>query len=166
MKSLAHIVLLAAFSSLALCLAGCANSRYAVFGCVSARASLESGGLALYTTLTIEPTTNKPAPPIYLRFPNGQVMPFATMTLESLNTTDYTNLIFEYREPGSHSISVDGSGARFDFANEKLARIYLTSGAVSISREDNTRYFALPMSLDDLEHLFGRPDEINTGTEW
>ena len=165
MKSHIHICSLALFCSVALCLVGCANSRYAIFGCVSARASLEKGAPVLYSALTIEPPTNKPAPPFCLRFPNGQVVQLSALTSVIVKDYGYTNG-FEFREKDLDDLQVHGHGASFRFLNDKLVSIYLTSGAVGISREDAKQFYFLPLTLDDLEHLFGHPDAINSGIEW
>jgi hypothetical protein len=165
MKSRAHYVLLGSLCLVALCLAGCANIRYSVFGCISARAELGQASL-LYNVVTIEPPTNKPAPPFCLRFPDGQVVQLSALTSKIVKNAGYTNIVFDFRTQDSHNLSVYGNGASFRFFNEMPVWIYLTTGAVGISREDAKRFYTLPMKQDELEQLFGHPDKINNGHEW
>jgi hypothetical protein len=166
MKSRAHIILLGSLCLVAFCLVGCANVRYSVFGCVSARASLAKGVPVLYSEVTIEPPTNKPAPPFCLRFPNGQVVQISALTFDVVKDAGYTSVWVDYRSKDYHDLSVAGPGASFRFINDKPVWIYITSGVVGISREDAKRFFALPLTQADLESLFGHPDVINNGHEW
>jgi hypothetical protein len=166
MKLRPQIILLTSLCLAALCLSGCANCRYSIFGCVSARASLLEKGPVLYTAITIEPPTNKPAPPFCLRFPSGQVVQLSALTWDVVKGLGYTNVYVDYRSKDYHDLSVTGRGAMFRFENDKPVWIYVTPGEVGISREDSKRFYTLPLTQDKLEELFGHPDKINSGIEW
>ena len=171
MTSRSHHVLVVCLCLLAFCLAGCLapNLRYADIGQVSARAHLRKG-VASYYQIEIKQPTDASAPQFSIRLPHGKILQRSFFTYDALKQAGFRDLHRDYKSQYSHELT--GHGVSFCFSDDRLMLIRMSDvsriggDGAGIGREDGNRFYSLPLSQEDLETLFGRPNKIADGHYW
>lgn len=148
----------------ALCLAGCisANTRYAEIGHVSAIAHLDKGS-ASYREIDIDQPMEASAPRLCLRLPNGRIVTRASFSYEALKKAGFED-IEQKDQTLNYSYALTRYGASFFYFNGDLVSIKLSetkTEPIGVSREGMKQFYTLPLSQDQIERLFGRPEKVS-----
>lgn len=155
-----------AFLMAALCLAGCVsnNTRIADIGCVTARAHLDKG-VASYNQIEIANPLDEHAPKVWLRLPDGKIIDRPWFTFGNLQAAGFVNVADKEYQPGSvydHELTAYGASFLFTGGTIALLRVIETPDKkIGICLEHGKKFFTLPMTQQELEQLFGKPDKIS-----
>jgi len=158
------------------CLSGCIrpNMRYTETGSMSARATLQKGVSPLYHEVKIIRPADDSAPRFTLRLADGGIIKRASLTCDGLRQAgleeihrDYRGQYYDERLGKTLDVSHEfvGRGVTFLFVGDTLVELRLRD-SVAISRADLNRFYTLPLTQEDLEHIFGHPDKISDGVYW
>jgi hypothetical protein len=157
-------ILAASICWMALSLCGCmsANTRHAQFGRVSATAHLTKG-VPTYNTLEVYEPLDVLTPQIWLRLPDGRVLDrkwFIYSTLKQAGFTGSDEKDFTPSSIYTHELSRYGVTFFFAYGTLKMIRLSTTTGpAANIARENSQLFYTMPMTQEQLEQLFGRPEK-------
>ena len=165
---------LSQFRMAALCvvivwMAGCVfpNTRYTSIGNVSARAYIHDNNVPSYYEITIRQPLDSNAPRILLKLPTGKILDRRSYNYVALQQAGLIgNPEQEYQLDKDYSHVLSRWGVSFFFNNGELIRLRLeqsTGTLVGIAREGSKKFFTLPMTQQDLEQVFGHPDDSSTG---
>ncbi len=150
----------------ALCVAGCMspNTRTTEIGKVSAYARLKDG-VASYYQVEIGQPLDPHAPRIWFKLPEGKIIDRPWFVFKYLEQAGFVNLPDKEYQPGSpYSHELTRSGVAFCFSYGTLEMIRLTETAgipVGIGLEHGKEFYTLPLSQEQLEKLFGKPDRMS-----
>ncbi|MFO1476519.1 MAG: hypothetical protein U1F98_07700 [Verrucomicrobiota bacterium] len=147
--------------------AGCANSRTTEIGRVSARAHLTKD-VASYYEIDIRRPTEIGAPRIILRLPSGQVIERKAFNYTALSKAGFIDGGDEhdFQPSKGYMNALSRYGASFFFNNGEMVymRLFQISGpAVAVAREGTKNFYTLPLTQEQLEQVFGRPDDSSDG---
>ncbi|MCF7707500.1 MAG: hypothetical protein K9N52_01195 [Verrucomicrobia bacterium] len=157
-------------------ISGCVrpNIRYIESGSMSARAALQTGAAPLYHEVTITRPADDSAPRFCLRLLDGRIIDQASLTYNGLRQAGLKEVHRDYRRQyydkrlGTHrdvSHEFATRGISCLFVGDTLVELLLRDD-VAISREDEKRFYTLPLSQADLEQVFGPPDKVLDGHHW
>lgn len=158
-------VVAAAVCLAVLCLAGCkSNTRLTDIGLVSAKARLKDG-VASYYQVEIGQPLDPHAPRIWLKLPEGKIIDRPWFNFNFLQQAGFVNAPDKEYQPGSpYSQELVRSGVAFCFSYGTLELIRFTETAgtpVGIGLEHGKEFYSLPLSQQQLEKLFGKPDRMS-----
>jgi hypothetical protein len=154
------------------------NMRYVGIGCVSARAHLRKNVRPLYHEVEITRPTSTAAPRLRFRLPGGQILEQTALTCDGLRRAgfeekpdDFPRQYYDPKLGTSFKVShlFRGHGATFLFIDDTLVVVSFQMCGVEgigIGREDAKEFYSLPLTQEDLEHVFGHPDRIVDGHYW
>ncbi len=171
MTSRSHHILVAGLCVLTLCLSGCLspNLRYTDIGQVSARAHLRKG-VASYYEIEIKRPTDASAPQFSIQLPDGQIIQHTSLTYDALKQAGFRDFHRDYQPQYSRELT--GYGVSFHFSDDTLLLIRfgdvsrIGGDGAGIGREGVKQFYTLPLTQEDLESIFGHPDEISDGHYW
>jgi hypothetical protein len=166
-----HRILAGGLCLLGLFLNGCVapNHRYAEMGPVSARAHLRKG-LPSYYNIEIQRPTDASAPLFSLRLPDGQILRRTSLTYDALKRTGFSDYKPDYQTQYSHELI--GHGVSFRFSSDTLMVVQLGDvsriggGGVGIGRDEGKHFHVLPLTQEEFESVFGRPNKTSDGHFW
>jgi hypothetical protein len=159
---------MAGLCTAALCLTGCVspNIREADIGSVSARAHLIDGK-ASYYQIEIRHPTDAAAPHILFQLPDGQIIERTSFSYAALKKAGFVELEPRDLDPVKNlSYGLSRYGTSFFYNEGTLVLIRLSQAAgptVAIAGERKKVFRTLPLSQEDLERLFGKPDKTLEG---
>jgi len=108
------------------------------------------------------------------RLADGRIIERASLTCDGLRQAgleeihrDYRAQYYDKRLGKTFDVSHEFGGHGFTslFVGDTLVELRLR-GSVAISRADLNRFYTLPLTQEDLEHIFGHPDKIVDGHYW
>ncbi len=158
--------LLAGLFLVALGVTGCMtpNTREVEIGLVSARARLVEGKASFYEIDIRKPMADT-APRILLQLPDGRTIDRTGFTYLNLKQLGFLGEEGNDYNPGkaySHQLSRYGASFYFNQGTLLLIRITQTDGPqISFAGERKPIYRSLPLTQEELEKLFGRPDKLD-----
>ena len=149
--------------------AGCLfpNTRYTTIGNVSARAYIHDKNVPSYYEISIREPLDPNAPRIILKLPNGKILDRRSFTYLALQQAGLLgNPEQEYQPDKDYSHVISRWGLSFFFSNGELIRLRMeqsTGTLVGIAREGSKKFYTLPMTEQELQQVFGHPDDSSTG---
>jgi hypothetical protein len=161
-----HFPLLLCFTVLTL--AGCVfrNSRQTEFGPVSARAHLTKG-VASYYEINIRRPNEPSAPRIWIRLPDGKVIDRKSFNYTALSKLGFLDSsAHDFQPDKEYMNALSRYGASFFFNNGELISMHLfvaDGNLVGIARAGTNQFRSLPLTQQELEQIFGRPDDTSEG---
>jgi hypothetical protein len=170
MNSIRNISLVAGIGAIALCLAGCASVKYreAQVGPVTARADLVNG-VASYYDIEVARPAEAQAPKLWLKLPTGQIIDQRWFAYNYLKKAGFVGEDSKDFQPGksyTHELSRYGASFYFNMGALVSMRLTKTSGTatgISLARENSNEFFSLPLTQEQFEKVFGRPDRMSDG---
>ena len=165
MRTPAREIVVTGLCLMALGLAGCMspNLRHVQFARVAAHANLTKG-VASYYEIEIDKPATTGAPLLVLELPNGQVLDRKSFTYEALKQAGFTSSETEDFQPGktySHELSRYGATFYFNYGVLMVLRISTptTGPGLGFAGERSKQFYHLPLTQEELQRLFGRPDK-------
>jgi hypothetical protein len=164
MKSHLTHGLLAGLFVVALGATGCMtpNTREVEIGMVSARARLVEGKATFYELEIHKPMADT-APRILLQLPDGKIIDrtgFSYLALKQAGFLGEEGNDYNPSNVYSHQLSRYGASFFYNQGTLMMIRISQTAGpSVSFAGERKKIFRTLPLTQEELEKLFGRPDK-------
>jgi hypothetical protein len=148
------------------CLTGCASLtvREAKLGTVTAHAQVEKK-IPSYFEIEIEKPLDDSAPRLWIKMPNGKIIDRAWFNYANLKLAGFQSFPEKDYQPGARftqELTRYGASFFFDLGSLKMIRFTQTTGdSVSLAREKGKDFYKLPLTQEQLEQLFGKPDAVS-----
>ena len=149
--------------------------RYTEKGNVIARATLQKGVKTLYHEIKITRPTDASSVLFSLQMPNGKIIERASFTYDGLKQAGIPDLHSDWQRQYyddnlktnlNVSHEVRGRGIYCLFVGDTLVEMSLftsTNNPVGISGQKAKQFYKLPLTQEDFENIFGRPDKVVVG---